>query len=238
MKDPERLAKALSRIFKPTSAEQIYGWSSPALNVLDCVLSLNRRYDGFALPRVQRFAERYPTLSTLQGLRDLIARYRSPREFGRQELSYDDAARMDTLLRVTEYLLVVQREQSGRSERHRLTKWATSVRVSDYQKVGVRGFGLSGFQYLRMLFGAQTTKPDVHIQRFVSRVLGRKVRDVDALRLLEQAAALASVRLREADYAIWSRSARGASRCTQRARSSGRADCASSSNRASSAARH
>ena len=29
--------------------------------------------------------------------------------------------------------------------------------------VGVRGFGLAGFQYMRMLFGAQTAKPDIHI---------------------------------------------------------------------------
>jgi len=238
MTDPERLAKQLSQIFKPASAERTYAWSSPALNVLDCVLSLNRRYDVFVLPRVQGFAKRHPTLSTLHGLRVLIARYRSPRDFGKEELRYDDGARMETLLGVTEYLLAVQREQQGRSERQRLARWATSVRVSGYRKVKVRGFGLSGFQYLRMLFGVQTTKPDVHIRRFVARVLGRKVRDIDALFLLEEAAALAKVRLREADYVIWNRSARGSSRRTQRLCPCGRVNCASISNRAPSAAHH
>jgi hypothetical protein len=58
----------------------------------------------------------------------------------------------------------------------------------DYLSVAARGFGLAGFQYLRMLFGAQTTKPDIHIIRFVSTIIGRKVTDVQALYLLERTA--------------------------------------------------
>jgi hypothetical protein len=59
-----------------------------------------------------------------------------------------------------------------------------------------------------MLFGAQTTKPDVHIRNFVSEVIGRKVNDQLALALLEQAAANANLPLREVDGAIWRERAR------------------------------
>jgi hypothetical protein len=61
-----------------------------------------------------------------------------------------------------------------------------------------------GFQHLRMLFGAQTTKPDVHIRNFVSEVIGRKVNDYTALALLEQASAQTNLPLHEVDGAIWS----------------------------------
>jgi hypothetical protein len=57
-----------------------------------------------------------------------------------------------------------------------------SVRPGDSYFLGIKGFKLSGFQYLRMLFGAQTTKPDVHIVKFISEIVGRKVH----LRLLRK----------------------------------------------------
>lgn len=48
----------------------------------------------------------------------------------------------------------------------RLARWAPPC---DYLVVGVAGFGLAGFQYLRRLFGAETTKPGVHVMRYVAR---------------------------------------------------------------------
>lgn len=45
-----------SRCVAKSSAPR-FGWESPALNVIDCVLSLNRRCRGFVLPRVTRFNE-------------------------------------------------------------------------------------------------------------------------------------------------------------------------------------
>jgi hypothetical protein len=76
----------------------------------------------------------------------------------------------------------------------------------------VPGFGLGGFQYLRMLFGAQTTKPDVHIIRFVSEAIGRKIADIKALYLLERAAKQAGLPIRELDITIWETGARRGNR--------------------------
>jgi hypothetical protein len=64
-----------------------------------------------------------------------------------------------------------------------------------------------------MLFGADTTKPDVHICRFVRNALNRPVTDVAALEILEQAAPLAGVKLRDLDTTIWETSARGPRKC-------------------------
>jgi hypothetical protein len=104
---------------------------------------------------------------------------------------------------VVKYLLAAQAKQTGESEWERLRAWARSVKPGGYRAVSVRGFALAGFQYLRMLFGVQTTKPDIYIIRFVSQVVGRKVNDVAAVTLLEAAAEKAGLPLREVDGAIW-----------------------------------
>jgi hypothetical protein len=82
------------------------------------------------------------------------------------------------------------------------------VKPTDYERFGVQGFGLSGFQYLRMLFGVPTIKPDVHIRRFVSDAVGRTVTDEEALALMEAAGKHLEWPLSRLDYAIWDRSAR------------------------------
>jgi hypothetical protein len=59
-----------------------------------------------------------------------------------------------------------------------------------------------------MLFGANTTKPDVHICRYVQVALGRRVSDTEALSLLEEAVRGESIKLRDIDTTIWEHSAR------------------------------
>ncbi|HWF09052.1 MAG TPA: hypothetical protein VG297_11355 [Bryobacteraceae bacterium] len=211
------LVDALQRQFPvPPSGKGSEGWNLPPLNILDCVLSLNRRYDSFCLPRVQRFADRRPEIDELAALLRLIRSFPTSLEFSVSELNYRDEKRSLTLLGVTEYFIAVQQEFDGASEALRLQRWAETAKPADYEAVGVRGFGLSGFQYLRMLFGAQAVKPDIHIRRFVSTVLGRPVDDLTALALLEAAGRHLDWKLTALDYAIWDRLARTPSDGSQR----------------------
>jgi hypothetical protein len=69
------------------------GWLVPPLDVLDCVLSLNRNYDLFCLPRVEQFKRSHPEVDTLQRLLDLIRSYPNPLEFSIRELNYRHEAR-------------------------------------------------------------------------------------------------------------------------------------------------
>ena len=69
------------------------GWDDPAMNVLDCVLSLNRQYNAFVMPRLEAFCERHPELVGLAGLGRMIRRYSSPGAFSLTELNYNHAAR-------------------------------------------------------------------------------------------------------------------------------------------------
>jgi hypothetical protein len=81
-----------------------------------------------------------------------------------------------------------------------------------HSALGIRGFGLAGFQYLRMLFGANTTKPDIRICAWVAAAVGHPISPIRALRLLERAAPEACVYLRDVDTTIWEMLAR-APRC-------------------------
>jgi hypothetical protein len=148
-------------------------------------------------------------VDTLARLLDLVDTYPSHLEFSVKELNYRDEKRAATLVGVLKYLGQVQAAFNGSSEASRLTDWANSAKPYDYEALGIPGFGLSGFQYLRILFGAQTVKPDVHIRRFVSRAVGRAVRDVQALTLLEAAGKRLGWPLSALDYAIWDGLARG-----------------------------
>ena len=47
--DVAAVERALAKRFPQTPAGSPFAWPSPPLNVLDCVLSLNRNYDRFCL---------------------------------------------------------------------------------------------------------------------------------------------------------------------------------------------
>ncbi|MFL5807632.1 MAG: hypothetical protein ACJ8CR_38635 [Roseiflexaceae bacterium] len=92
----------------------------------------------------------------------------------------------------------------GTNEGVRLARWASAVRPQNSHAIQMTEFSLSGFQYLRMLFGAQAARPNVYLKRFVTQTLGR--RNVDTYTLLdmiEQAARQARVPLRQIDWARW-----------------------------------
>lgn len=208
--DIDRVATAISRKYGHRKKDSFdYGWSmTSALCTMDCVLSLNRRYDAFVYPRIVSFKEKNPQTQTLEHLRDLMGDFQSPGDFMQSELNYNDIARARVLSEVIDYLLYEQTEYTGDNEFQRLTKWAGAVRPGDAFFTGIKGFGLAGFQYLRMHFGAQTAKPDVHIQNFISDIVGRRVNDVTSLVILERAAKKSGLSLRTVDSEIWIERAR------------------------------
>jgi hypothetical protein len=54
-----------------------------------------------------------------------------------------------------------------------------------------------------MLFGADTSKPDVHIKRFLHDTLNRKLSDIDSVLLMEAAASHLGLSVRAVDHLIW-----------------------------------
>ncbi len=185
-------------------------WSrSTAVLVIDCVLSLNRKYDAFVVPRLDAFVEKHPDISTINELASLMKSYATPHAFMQQELNFNYEDRANTLQSVVDFVCKIVEETSDVQEEKTLKQWAINAKPHEYQDLNISGFGIAGFQYLRMLFGADTTKPDVHIIRFVSNLLDRDVSALEALNILEVSSTQLGLSVRDVDTYIWEISARG-----------------------------
>jgi hypothetical protein len=122
----------------------------------------------------------------------------------KKELDYKDVERGRVILGVLQYLLRELKPVEG-DELQELKNWAVRSTLDDLGKVKVRGFGPAGFQYLRMIYGAQTAKPDIYLKRFVARCIGRPVDEWEAVNLLEKASEREGIRLRDFENAVWER---------------------------------
>src|SRR5690242_9588036 len=97
-KDVDALAKLLKDRFGNVAIRHDYGWpQKPALCVLDCVLSLNRRYDKVVYPRVLAFSQRHPEVVELRHLRAMLRRHPEVGSFCRERVNYNDPRREQTL---------------------------------------------------------------------------------------------------------------------------------------------
>ena len=102
MKEPREsdiaaLATKLEQIAPHVSKSDDPGWSHPpAVQVINCVLSLNRPYDRFVVPRLKIFMNRHPEIRRVAELANLMAGYSTPHEFVVNELDYnhEDRARI------------------------------------------------------------------------------------------------------------------------------------------------
>lgn len=203
------LIEAIKRDFPKISESTDTAWiKPPAVRVIDCVLSLNRRYDGFVVPRITKFQEKYPAIVTINQLLELIHEYISENEFVQEELNYRDPKRARILLEVINFLITVSNTNDIELEQKNLHTWAINSNPKDYKKTNIKGFGIAGFQYLRMLFGANTTKPDVHIKRYVSQNIGQLVTEIQAIEILEKVAEETGISVRNLDTSIWEASTR------------------------------
>ena len=91
---------------------------------------------------------------------------------------------MGVLHVLVKWLVTVSGTGSSAEQLSNLQNWAVRAQPSDYTVLRISGSGLAGFQYLRMVFGANTTKPDIHIRRFVEACVGHPVSDIHACSFL------------------------------------------------------
>ena len=207
--DHDRLVTALRQLSPAIRKSADGAWSrAPAVRVIDCVLSLNRDYDRFVVPRRNRFERNFSRVCSISDLNSEIKKYPSADAFVRDALNYKHESRAETLANVVKWLVTKSGEGACATQLTKLESWARDTPYTCYRTLRIRGFGLAGFQYLRMLFGANTIKPDIRICEWMERVVEHRVSPDKALRLFEAAAADAKVSARDADATIWELSAR------------------------------
>ncbi|MDP9342144.1 MAG: hypothetical protein M3Q23_08595 [Actinomycetota bacterium] len=99
--------------------------------------------------------------------------------------------------------LVRWAREMGLTNQDRLRDWAHE---SDFERDfawRTKGLGIAAYSWLVMRLGVDTVKPDVMVHRFVTRVLGRDLGDLELIHVITKAAHRVGRSARELDGAIW-----------------------------------
>lgn len=180
----------------------------PAIKVIHCILSLRANYDRVVKPRLDFFRDKHPNIKRIKDLANLITSYPTPYTFIQQELDYNSERKAGILHSVVKFVSNIIEEPSTVPEEETLKQWALHAKPQDCYNLRIKYFKLAGFQYLRMLFGADTVKPDVHIIRCLSELLSRNISPIESIYVLETASRNAGLSARSVDKYIWNRGAR------------------------------
>lgn len=176
-----------------------FDYDNPVLILVDAVLSMNRKYDSFVVPRVKLI--RRSGIKTLEGVLEAIE------DKGISGFckvwNYNHPERVEILKRLANKFLRIKKELKISNDLSALKEWAKQSTVIDYPKFGVKGIGFVTYQYLRLMCGADTTKPDVHLKKAVKEGTGRKLSEAEVVQLVEQSAKRMNVKARQLDYALW-----------------------------------
>jgi len=157
---------------------------------------------------------RWDEVRTLPDLERVLARFSDDRDgntgAARYLWNYSYWNRAATLRGLTRWV-----RDNGITDQESLRGWAlaaTDPVTLTYRSVfegQVKGLGIAGFCWLLMRLGVDTVKPDIWLHRFVKRVLGRDLNDVQLVEVITEAARRVGRQARELDAGIWE-SERGA----------------------------
>lgn len=182
-------------------------YSNAVLICIDAVLSINRQYYKFVVPRIIYFQEKYSYINTLNKLIEVIEQENI---IGFSKYwNYKHDQRALTLYELTKKLIDITNEYKELDELSALKKWATEVSPLDYKQFNVNGIGLATFQYIRMMLGAKTVKPDVHIKKIITEILNEKINDAQIITLFEKACDDLELDISVVEHSLWLQSAKG-----------------------------
>lgn len=173
-----------------------FSYDNPVLILVDAVLSINRNYNSFVKPRIELIKK-----SGISTLKEFLEKIKNG-EFNKI-WNYDHPERMETLKKLTERFLWSKKYLNVKSDLEVLKSWARKSTVNDYQRFKVRGIGFTTYQYLRLLCGVDTTKPDIWLKRAVKEGTGKNLSEVNIVWLVEETAKRLKLEARRLDYALW-----------------------------------
>ncbi len=192
-------------------------YTSATLIVCDAVLSIHRKYKEFVLPRIDILRQKNLDQKSLSELVKLIET-KGDMAFTRV-WDYEYLDRVKTLKNLASRFLEMKQTSSISGDLEALHEWGRTTAVEDFDRFTVPGIGLATFQYLRILCGSETVKPDIHLRQAVADGLNRKISDDrKVIALLEAAARKMGVPAKRLDYAIWDRystNSRNSAKCSR-----------------------
>lgn len=181
-------------------------YENAVLVCLDSVLSINRKYYTFVVPRITYFQNKYPNITKLDDLCKLIET--AGIDGFKECWNYNHPERVKILYDLCNRLIEAANLYKDKNELISLKKWAIQSSVNDYNNFDVPGIGFATFQYIRMLLGANTVKTDVHIKNKISEIVGRRVNDKYAVELFEMACNELKLNIADVEHYIWKKKAK------------------------------
>ncbi len=148
-----------------------------------------------------------------------MARYDTPYDFLKAELDFRSELKATAIDDVVEQLCGIINASPSVPEEDAIRQWALQAKTEEYRVWNITNFGIAGFQWLRVLFGADTTKPDTHILNFLSDTLNEKFpqtnkKKLEAVDLIEETSAHSEFSARDIDRIIWGHHANPFPACT------------------------
>lgn len=200
--DLEKIKDYIKMVDSTSSEKNSLGnYNTAVLVCIDAVLSINRQYYKFVVPRITYFQNNYSDIITLNQLLNLIEK--KGIEGFSECWNYKHNSRVETLYYLVKKLIDISKKYYGNTELECLRNWAKLSMPSDYKNFNVKGVGLATYQYIRMMLGASTVKPDIHIKRTISNILNRNISDMDAIDLFENACRDLKLDIAVIDHNLW-----------------------------------
>ena len=212
----ERITKIIARIREiapdPLRRDKTVLDHTPAVKVINSVLSLGMDYRRVIEPKLDAFQDKNPDVRQVTELAAFIKDYETPIDFLSNEFNYKpkpkSIRKANAINSICEKLCGIINASPSVSEEDAIRQWALQAKPEGYRVWKIKEFRLTGFQWLRVLFGADTSKPDRRILNFLSDTLNEKFPDSDkkkleAVDLIEEASAHSEFSARDIDRIIW-----------------------------------
>ena len=222
----ERITKILARIreIAPDSLprDKTVLDQSPAVKVINSVLSLGMDYRRVK-KKLDAFQENNPDVIQVSELADFMARYQEPIDLLTQEFRYrhrpKSIRKANAINSVCEKLCGIINASLSVPEEDAIRQWALQAKPKGYSVWDIKEFKIAGFQWLRVLFGADTSKPDTRILNFLADTLNERFPQTDkkkleAVDLIEETSAHSEFSARDIDRIIWGHHANPSPACT------------------------
>lgn len=178
-----------------------FGYDNPVIILIDAVLSIKRHYDPFVSSRLKYFRNNYPNINSLSKLRSLID------EKGIDGFAdvwnYNHQKRVEILSDLVNFFISYRNINNMEDDLTAMKKWAHEANLLDKKVLPVDGIGFATTQYIRMMLGVSTVKPDVHILRSIYDGTGEKMSGNKAVLFIEEVAKKMNLSPTTLDHAIW-----------------------------------
>ena len=178
-------------------------YDPPAVKVINSVISQGLRYKTTVYPRLVGFKKNRPDVKSVRQLADLMESYAAPLKFLTEEVNLKNELKAGAIDGLVKYLCGIVEASPTVPEEETLKQWAIHVEPDGYKELNIKGVKIATFQWLRMLFGADTSKPDVHIMNFINDTIDQKLSESECVLLIEGVASYLEVSERDVDGAIW-----------------------------------